>query len=452
VPTPFRARVLTPLVVAAAVALLAAPAPAAVAQPSPTADRQTSGVTQTIRVSPELFGIQDGSQQAYGRIAFGSVRLWDAGVSWQDVETSPGVYDWHGLDSLVSAAQAHGVQVTLVLATTPSFYGSAATLPPTELSHYADYVRAVMTRYRSFNGRRGIADYQVWNEGNVSASWTGTPYQLAELTRIVHDVRDEVDPAATVVAPSFAMRLKYESRWFAQYQAQRLDGHPVWRFYDANSLSLYPMAMYGDRSGGPEDAMALAGQARHLLAQAGAPADMPLWGSEVNYGLVSGAPPGKAAATPISQRQQVANVIRTYLLGAARGLSRVFWYRYDWNQIPGGGTLGNTLLATPGAPDQPTAAGRAMATTEAWLRGRLVGLGGHRPCAHDGKGTFACIVRYADGVRRIYWNPRHGIDVRVRADATTRQSASGETQVLSRSTTTIRVGPRPVMVDSPSAG
>ena len=43
-------------------------------------------------------------------------------------------------------------------------------------------------------------------------------------------------------------------------------------------------------------------------------------------------------------------MIRTYVLGAARGLSRMFWYRYDWDALSpakGGGTLGNTLLSVP---------------------------------------------------------------------------------------------------------
>ena len=124
-------------------------------------------------MSPAFFGLHDGSMAAYDGLTFGSVRLWDAGVQWNQVETSPGVYDWSRLDSLVSAAQAHGTEVTLVLAMTPSFYaGPAANLPPTDLADYAAYVRAVMARYRDFNGSRGIAAYQVWNEGNVSTFWT----------------------------------------------------------------------------------------------------------------------------------------------------------------------------------------------------------------------------------------------------------------------------------------
>jgi hypothetical protein len=430
---------------------LAAPAPADVA----TSGDQRSGATahrttQVVRVPRSFFGIHDGSQQAYGRLPFGSLRLWDAQVTWREIETSPGIYDWSRLDSLVSAAQAHHVQVTLVLAMTPSFYADAGTLPPSDLTHYADYVRAVMTRYRDFNGRRGIAAYQVWNEGNISSFWTGTPGQLAQLTKVVHDVGAQTDPQATIVAPSFAVRLPYQRQWFSRYERQQVDGVPVRRYYDANALSLYPMPTSGHRIAGPEDAMALLGRARHRLAKAGVPARTPLWATEINYGVRSGAP-GQLAAQPISRRHQVANVIRTYLLGAAHGLSRVFWYRYDWGELPassGGGTLGNTLLAVPGSPDQVTAAGRALATAEAWLHGRLVGRHGHRPCAQHRSGLYTCVIRFQGGVRRIYWNPRHGQRVQLPAHATYRRAPDGRAQKAGRHNA-IRIGYRPVMVRSP---
>jgi hypothetical protein len=402
-----------------------------------------------VRVPRAFFGLHDASQQAYGRVPFGSIRLWDAGVTWRDVETAPGRYDWSRLDGLVRAAQAHHVQVTLVLGMTPSFYAGAATLPPAQLTHYAAYARAVMTRYRLFDGHRGIAAYQVWNEGNVGAFWTGTPYQLAELTRIVRQVGQEVDPGATVVAPSFAVRLPYQRRWFSHYQRQRLDGVPVWHYYDANALSLYPMPTRRHRRAGPEDAMALLGPVRARLHRAGVPHRLPLWASEINYGVRSGAP-GSLAARPITRRHQVANVIRTYLLGAAHRLSRVFWYRYDWNTLPassGGGTLGNTLLTVPGRPDRVTPAGHALATTARWLHGRLVGRHGRRPCAQRRTGLFTCVIRYPGGVRRIYWNPRHRERVRLPAHATYRQLTAGGVQKIGRRTA-IRIGYRPVMVNS----
>jgi hypothetical protein len=447
-----RTRTLTALVVGGVLVSLAGPAPAATSHHGASTHAQRTTQAQSVRVPPAFFGMHDASQQAYGRLPFGSLRLWDAFVTWKDVETSPGVYDWTRLDSLVAGAQAHGVQVTLVLAMTPSFYSDSESLPPRLLSHYRDYVSAVMTRYRDFNGQRGIAAYQVWNEGNVRTFWTGTPYELAQLTRVVHHVRDQVDPAATVVAPSFAMRLTSQRSWFSRYQSQRVGGKPVSAFYDVNAVSLYPMPTYGGRPGGPEDAMALLGNVHHRLTAAGVPDGKPLWATEINYGVQTGTP-GHLSADPISERRQVANVIRTYLLGAARGLSRVFWYRYDWGQLPesqGGGTLGNTLLSTPGSPDQVTAAGQALATASEWLRGRLTGSHGGQPCAQDKKGTYTCIVRYAGGVRRIYWNPQHGARVPLPPNSDFRQTSTGSKAALRSGTNTIRVGYRPVMVSSPN--
>ncbi len=422
---------------------------ALVAFGSQTAASAASAPPTRIHVSDRFFGIHDGSGLAYGRVGFGSIRLWDAQVTWSDIETSPGVYDWKRLDTLVRSAQEHQTQVTLVLAMTPAFYAPARSLPPDDLGHYRDYVQAVMTRYRSFEGRRGIIDYQVWNEGNVKTFWTGTPHQLADLTRIVDDVRDQVDPEATVVAPSFAVRLESQRRWFSRYSSETVAGRPVWRSYDVNALSLYPMATYGDRTGGPEDAVAMLGDVRHRLARAHVPASVPLWATEINYGLPSGAPPGHLAAAPISQDRQAANVVRTYLLAAAAGISRVYWYRYDWNELPaasGGGTLGNTLLSDPADHAVVTPAGQALTTVERWLQGRLVGTDGRRPCARDARGTYSCIVRYHGGTRTILWNPVHKVRVQVSGRVTSDER--GRPRATTR-TSTLKVGYRPVLVRFP---
>ena len=241
----------------------------------------------SVHVPREFFGLHDGSGQAYQHLPYGSLRLWDAGVTWRNIETSRGVYNWSRLDSLVSAAQAHHVEVTLVLAMTPSFYASAQSLPPRDLNTYARFVRAAMSRYRDFNGQRGIAAYQVWNEGNISYFWTGTPDQLAQMTAIVDQVRDQVDPAATVVAPSFAVRLPYQRVWMRRYQRTQVDGDPVWDDYDANALSLYPKPRYRHRPGGPENAMRLLSHARHRLNRIGVPWSKKIWATEINYGVAS---------------------------------------------------------------------------------------------------------------------------------------------------------------------
>ncbi|HEY3528274.1 MAG TPA: hypothetical protein VGK78_03925 [Nocardioides sp.] len=415
-----RGRIVLTLLVMGAATTLLAPPPAHAA---------------SIRVPRSFFGLHDGSMLAYDHLTYGALRIWDAGATWQQIEPSPGSYDWTRLDALVSAAQAHHVKVTLVLGMTPSFYADSPSQPPAHLGSFTAYVRAVMARYRYFDGRRGIESYQVWNEGNVSRFWTGTPQQLARLTAVVARSRNAVDPGATVVAPSFASRLISQQRWIGRYQRQCVDGRPVWHFYDVNALSLYPRATYDGRPGGPEDAIRLLHQVRHRFARIGVPATKPVWATELNYGLGSGEP-AQGSAEPISDGHQVANVLRTYLLGAARRLGRVYWYRYDWGRTADGGTIGNTLLSDPDDPSVLTPAGRALRIAEHWLDGRLVTeRGRHRPCARDRWGTYTCLVRHGDRTRTILWNPHRRVRVQVR-------TADGSR------TSVVRVGYRPVMVDT----
>jgi hypothetical protein len=393
-----------------------------------------------VRVPRAFFGLHDGSGQAYRHLNFGSIRLWDAGVTWSQIETSPGVFYWSRLDALVSAAQAHHVEVTLVLGMTPSSYASSPTQMPRNLATFTRYVTAVMRRYKSFHGQRGIAAYQVWNEANISNFWTGTPDQMAQLTGIVDQVRDSVDPEATVVAPSFAVRLPYQRDWLRQYQRQQVDGTPVWDHYDVNALSLYPKPTYHRRTGGPEDAMRLLAVVRHQMGKIGVPSSTKIWATEINYGVTGGGVANNDA-TPISRKRQVANVLRTYLLGAAQGLTRVFWYRYDWGRTASGGTLGNTLLSDPGNYTRVRAAGMAIRTAERWLRGRLVARHGKRPCAKDRHGTYHCVVRHDGVVRRIYWNPHREVKVELP------RSARHAGRAVSRhGRHTVRVGFKPMMV------
>ena len=211
-----------------------------------------------VRVTRAFFGVHDRSGASYAAVHEGSVRLWDVGVRWSQVETARGVYDWTRLDELVARARAAHAQVTMVVAGTPSFYASDPTKPPRRIATYKHFVRVLMRRYRDVGGHRGISAYQVWNEGNIAAYWSGTPAQLAGLTRAMWEVRNRWDPQAKVIAPPMAARMRSQMRALAAYHARRLHGHPVWHYYDAVALSLYPLPTSGTgevfprtRSGAP---------------------------------------------------------------------------------------------------------------------------------------------------------------------------------------------------------
>jgi hypothetical protein len=404
-----------------------------------------------VRVGHALFGVHDGTptSSSYGQIHEGSVRLWDVGTAWSQVETSPGHYDWARLDQLVSAAQARHAEVTMVIALIPSFYSSSPTAPPTTATKYKEFVaayrnfaKALMVRYRSFNGHRGISAYQVWNEGNIATFWGGTPAQLAGLTKTLHDVRNANDRGAKVVAPPMVTRLPYQLDNLTKYYRQKVARKAVWRYVDAVALSLYPLARYGKRLGVPEDTIGQLRSVKRLLHRAGVPGSEPLWNTEVNYGLQSG---GGGEAVPISAARQASNVMRTYLLNAANGVRRVFWYRYDWGRQPSGGTLGNTLLTSPDNSAVLTTAGHAYLRAQRWMHGRLLAPRGAAPCPKDRHGTYACAVKDGTGVRYIYWNPFHGAKVRLPSGVHHRETVvGGHSRVRPRSL--ISVSYAPVMI------
>jgi hypothetical protein len=127
-------------------------------------------------------------------------------VTWREIETAPGQYDFGRLDALVDQAEQHDSDVLLVLGQTPTFHAKdrrprASTeqgpSSPPEMSAWTKYVHTVAKRYA---GRPVIL--QVWNEANVSGFWSGTQQEMADLTKAAHDALEGITPRPTLVAPA----------------------------------------------------------------------------------------------------------------------------------------------------------------------------------------------------------------------------------------------------------
>lgn len=400
-----------------------------------------------VRVRHTLFGMHEDNPISFTEVHEGAVRLWDVGVQWRDVETHRNGkrYDWTRLDRLVTDAQDAGAEVTMVVAGTPRFYSKNPWhLPVKRFPAYQRFVRALMKRYRSFHGQRGIAAYQVWNESNIDTFWTGTAGAMARLTKVMYDVRNRYDERARVIAPPMVTRLEYQLRAMEQYYRQRVAGRPVWRYVDAVALSLYPLPRFGRRAGVPEDAMKQLHTTQRRLHRVGVPGSKPVWATEINYGLRTGDRAG-TKTDPVPAARQAANVARTYLLGAANGLRRVFWYRYNWPHLPGGGDLANTQLTDPTDITTVTPAGRAYARVQQWMHGRLLNSRGHRPCPRDRHGTYRCVVRDSTGKRFVYWNPFTTARVRLPGGVHDLQGVLGATSTV-QPRSRLKVGFKPVMV------
>lgn len=366
-----------------------------------------------------LFGLQDGTGTAAQHVDYGSLRLWDAGVSWRSVELQQGVYTWSRLDSLVDHARSHGIKVTLVLGDTPVWLGERNSPPPPDA--FRSYVTAVMARYR---GR--ISTYSAWNEVNGPSFWAGTPAQMKDLCRVLAEVRDVVDPSARLLSPSFQTLWKFQRQQLQDFLAA---SH---RLYDAVGVSLYPQA-----DEGPEGMYTLVRRCRDRMDSAGCPAHMPLWGTEVNYGVTGG------NARLLREADQAANVMRTWALAAVSPLDRLHWYRWDWGLTPDGEVMGNTYLTRADDRVTPTFAGRTMQTAMDWLAGD------RRPSLRISDGVYRVSVRTPTTKRVIVWCPADNVRI-PRPPGARRLHRLDRSIVDISGQYKITVGPRPKMIVTPA--
>lgn len=371
-------------------------------------------------VPPSQFGlhvIADPTKAIVPATGYGSVRIWDLGVSWGKVNPKKGKYWWTGLDRAIANARNQKVSVVYVLGSTPTWAASntkqgtypnkgAASVPST--SDWKDWVTAVAKRYRG----QGLA-YQIWNEANLKDFWAGSPTQMATLTKTAAQIINKYDPSATVVSASTTVRLaqSYDS-FFPKYLAGlRKAGWPV----DVYSVHLYP-----DGSGTPATRAGYIAQVKASLAAAGAPAK-PIWDTEVNYGFAG---PGPIPGQNIDGDTAAAYVAQTYLDDVRLGVARAYWYSYTLAPYSRGG-----IQLMPG-----TAGTQAYNTVFGWLANS------DTTCVTGAVNT--CTITKDGKVSTVAWASTASGPFAVPGGATTATTASGVTSaVVPGSTVTIGIMP-----------
>jgi hypothetical protein len=308
--------------------LIAAAALTAVAIGSPPV-----AAAQDSTPPPSFFGMHYSpiASGTWPQADVGSVRLWDAGTTWRDIQPERGVWRWDFLDAAVANARSHGARVSLVLGLTPQWaaahphrkalYGPGTGSPPANLGDWYAYVRAVATRY---SGR--IDSYEVWNEPESCGFWCGSPAELATLARSARRAVQAVDPSALLVSPGMV------PMWGTDY-ARRYNAAGGFRWADVVSVHPYPKP-----GGTPRDAIRLVVKYRDTLARWGV--RRPIWITEMNYETNYG-----AEATPLTVDEQARYLGQTYRQAWAAGVRRVTWY--DWSSST---NLGVRAAAETGSP------------------------------------------------------------------------------------------------------
>lgn len=393
-----RFRSLTALALAGALAAGLTLAPSASAAPSAQGWKKYRADLKNTVVKQDLFGmhvfnVEDG---VWPTVPIGGLRLWDTETTWSVLEPAKGQFAWGKLDTAVATAKQNGVNdILLVLAGTPSWAtddpasgGAAGVLPgaagmPRNMADWDSFVTAVVTRYKG-----QITGYQVWNEANLSTFSTGSPAEMAELTKRAYDIIKSIDPNATVVAPSMGTRLgskgstlsKKFTKYYTQYLAElKKDNWPI----DVWAAHTYPASL-----GTPVDRGLLIKGYMNALKKAGAPSK-PIWDTENNFGLAGPGP--QNPDQDITDRRAYSWTAQTYLDALRFGISRVYWYAWG----PENDLVGIQMYeGTPGAT--------AYATVQDWIVGTT-----YKGCTGGNKGKpVTCTFDKGGKTTKVVWTEK----------------------------------------------
>ncbi|MDR0487088.1 MAG: beta-galactosidase, partial [Treponema sp.] len=224
---------------------------------------------------------------------------------WSRIEPAQGEWDFSDYDTLVDNAQAAGIKVLGVLAYDNGWIHKDNKrhnyIPPERLPDFLEYVRVTVGH---FQGRVGA--WCIWNEPNFHF-WTGTVDEYVELALQTAEAVREIDGEVVLLGGAFnrgvfGLPQKYIRRLFESGAMEKTDAvafHP-YELNPARTARLYDQFKkiadgygFGDK----------------------------IWITEVGY------PTGGWYPTRVSEQKFPAYIIKTFVLLAAKGGNKIFWYQ-----------------------------------------------------------------------------------------------------------------------------
>lgn len=272
----------------------------------------------------------DDAAASWTRFGASSIRIWNLGLNWRQIEPAQGEFDWALFDKLMDRAAAAGMDVLYVLGQSPDwaagpykgrFGPTYNPIPPRSNEDWANYVGAVARRYR---GR--IRAYELWNEANLKDFFSGDPEQLVQLAKVARDVLRREDPAAILLGPSVTG--SQGGRGGPDYMANLL------RLGLGSQIDGIAVHLYVDPRG-PDAIYDLMEQYWHVLQSAGL-GHLPVWNTEFTvHGFRQGMYYTEAPGHLLAHSVAIASVIEMLVIAWLSRCERSYWYGFDdpWSAI-----------------------------------------------------------------------------------------------------------------------
>lgn len=389
-------------------------------------------------ITKQFFGLHIGNGGQYWptKPICGSWRSWDQIDSWRKQQTtSGGAINWTNTDAAINAAYAKGVDLVVTFGLTPtamalatvvgntiigsgnptnSFcpYGPAYNSPPQNLNDWIAYVAAFGSRYAG-----KVKYYEIWNEINDTEFFSGTIGGLSEspspgtvnygpgsdmynLVKSASIALKAIDPTIKILSPSgtggnnLPMILPLLQDLVAGNYIDIISYH----FYSGGSIlnNSLPDTTY--------NTMGAIQNFFSVLKTSTIPAGFPVWNTEYGYEYLNAVETGisRPAGSYLVPEGEMQNafIMRSYIIAAAFGIQRSFWYTFDNGAMGmieagsmGDGVTGDTVT-------HKSCVG-AFLTLQYWLTGRRVS-----DMKYDqGNGTWYVKVTDSNGFNgMLVWN------------------------------------------------
>ncbi len=128
---------------------------------------------------------------------------------WNYIEgQGKGKYEWNEPDRIAKAAQQAGLRVLARVDIAPLWARDKSTDPklsgpPQNVEDFADFIYALVDRYKKVSPNGQISAFQIWNEPNLAFEWAGlTPDPLAytKLLKAAYQAAKRADPDAVIIS------------------------------------------------------------------------------------------------------------------------------------------------------------------------------------------------------------------------------------------------------------
>jgi hypothetical protein len=281
----------------------------------------------------------------------GCIRLWQASVQWNVLNTANGSYNWSDMDKwLDSIAANHSGGCVIytfgwvpfwIAPTSPTscqlsggalVYGSAC--PPTDLTStgspsFNAFVTALVGHCSAAGNcvSKYIQYWELWNEPDVAVTWTGTVLQMYQMLAPIVPIIKAAIPGAQMLGPSVTDNATTSVAWMTSFVQNEVSSGILSNIY---SFHIYL------QNKTPETAITAAngGLNNGVLAQVtpntatSGWTQQPWWITETNFANSTQPNPYTCDTTLYSAADCAGQVVRWQLLINSNGGVNVTWYSW----------------------------------------------------------------------------------------------------------------------------